>query len=711
MRGDTVTSWYRADRPLTGLKAGVVQPEYPRPDSSSHMSALADQVIQRLTGHLHPPLQQCLTDTADRLIRSQSARDREDAAWLQEQEPALLARYFEDLRARIRQPLLDLLLDRADRSGSRRQQRLSRDQMTLLDDGELSLSVAASRMAANAHQRLSPWLIRVGQCLQLNDQDAADQQHPLGVYPISNAYFALISELSLQPTTRQLLLEQFESQVLERLDQLYPMLLASLSRLSPDRQTSAEVPPSAKAPSTAPPPRLTSQPSHQDALALEAFVAHVCASAGEARADADDAESRPPGRCRGRHGYGRLFDQVMKRLRLAGNPAADAPDEVLAREDLDRLRLLSLLFEELLDDPAMNPVLALALVRLQMPVLRTALAEPFFFEDDSHSARRFLAVLIDIGRCWEAPNERDRSQAQVNALINDITRDAAADPGIFDRALPEAERIATEQTRRYAQLRQRLQDQARGQARLQAAQHQVRTHLTELLHQYPVPRVVRQFIEQAWAQVLLQIQLRHGGESPAWRDACDILVELMAPANGHHRHDPAAVPNLLERIEHHLLEAGMNAIRIERQAHALRACLLQDDQPWDAIPLDEVVESEADQQIFHASNVVPIIGSRPNQRPSRPALPPLPEVGTWLIQPQEAGPMPMPGRYQIAARHEDGAFMLLNASGRPTGPINDYDLADALQQGALQTLPPRDLIQDALLRLASTMNDSAITPA
>jgi hypothetical protein len=262
-------------------------------------------------------------------------------------------------------------------------------------------------------------------------------------------------------------------------------------------------------------------------------------------------------------------DQVVTRLkrRLAQRPDADpagteqeqlrlranGPGQALALEVVD------LMIENIAGDTRLLPPVQQAVRDLEPALLRLALADPRFFSDRGHPARRLLEQMTQRSLAWEsisAPGFAaffDPLQQAVDVLVS--TRVEGAEP--FDFALKSLEEAWGDLERRDRRHREKAV-----RALLQAEQRnllaaKIAKELRERTDVAAAPREVATFVLGPWSQVMAQARLADdsGSSDPGGFGAVvgDVVWSAQPRAGASHAARLAKrAPLIVEKVRHGL---------------------------------------------------------------------------------------------------------------------------------------------------------------
>ncbi len=244
------------------------------------------------------------------------------------------------------------------------------------------------------------------------------------------------------------------------------------------------------------------------------------------------------------------------------------------------IEIVALLFQSILTEEDLPAAVRVWFARLQMPVLRVAVAEPDFFATVDHPARR----LIDrMGACVMGFDATTRSSS--TALETEIKRivqvvEAYPDTGrrVFQTVLTEFESFLAhyfknqnEASRKGVSLAQQVE-----QRETLAIQYTI--ELRKMLEGMPVQEGVREFLFHAWADVMAMTAVKHGVQSDATkamkRAAADLIWSASAKVSREERADVIRrLPMLLKVLRDGMEAAGVSRDRQEEHVQRLNNAL------------------------------------------------------------------------------------------------------------------------------------------
>lgn len=238
------------------------------------------------------------------------------------------------------------------------------------------------------------------------------------------------------------------------------------------------------------------------------------------------------------------------------------------------IEVVALMFQSILAEDRIPPAVRVWFARLQVPVLRVALAEPEFFSNLNHPARQ----LIDrMGACVMG---FDATSINGSALENEIRRvvqviEQYPETGrrVFQLVYDEFEKFLSKYLTE-KQSTSRLVSVAQQVEQRETLAIQYTIELRTMLRDMPVRDEIRDFLFKTWAEVLALSAVRDGAQHADTlaykRTASDLVWAASAKPN---RTDRAQViqnlPGLLQRLRQGLALLGVNDAAQDAQVKLL----------------------------------------------------------------------------------------------------------------------------------------------
>ena len=226
------------------------------------------------------------------------------------------------------------------------------------------------------------------------------------------------------------------------------------------------------------------------------------------------------------------------------------------------IEVVALMFQSILAEDRIPPAVRVWFARLQVPVLRVALAEPEFFSNIAHPARQ----LIDrMGACvmgFDATSINGSAlEAEIRRVVQVIEQYPETGRRVFQLVYDEFEKFLSKFLTE-KQATSRLVSVAQQVEQRETLAIQYTIELRTMLRDMPVRDEIREFLFKTWAEVLALSAVRDGAQHADTvmfkQTAADLVWAASAKPN---RSDRALViqqlPGLLQRLRQGLTLIGV----------------------------------------------------------------------------------------------------------------------------------------------------------
>ena len=199
--------------------------------------------------------------------------------------------------------------------------------------------------------------------------------------------------------------------------------------------------------------------------------------------------------------------------------------------DDDVINLVSMMFEFILDDRNLAAPMKALIGRLQIPMVKVAIADKTFFSKGGHPARRLLNEMAMACLGWQDSSEdnqrKDGLFNKMDETVRAILTDFDTDMSIFERLLVDFRSFLDKEKRRAQILEQRTIDAEDGKAKSERARGQVDAELNRICAGKELPLAVTKLLREAWANVMFITSLKQGTESDEWRSCSATAQQLV----------------------------------------------------------------------------------------------------------------------------------------------------------------------------------------
>ncbi|MEO5658435.1 MAG: DUF1631 family protein [Polaromonas sp.] len=283
-------------------------------------------------------------------------------------------------------------------------------------------------------------------------------------------------------------------------------------------------------------------------------------------------------------------DQALRNLRLRTSELKQAAATSAEKATIE---IVALMFQSILSEDRIPPGIRVWFARLQMPVLRVAIAEPEFFGSLLHPARQLIDRMGSCALGFEVTVAGSVLETEIKRVVQVIEQYPETGRRVFELVYEEFDkflsRFLSEQgsVARVVSLAQQLE-----QKETMAVQYTI--ELRKMLDDMPVRDEIREFLFKIWAEVLAIVAMKNGPQHEQTllfkQAAADLVWAASAKPNRIDRTRViAALPKQLQ-----LLRQGMGLLALDRPAQDAQIKVISDTladaflSKTDAIPIEKV---------------------------------------------------------------------------------------------------------------------------
>lgn len=195
----------------------------------------------------------------------------------------------------------------------------------------------------------------------------------------------------------------------------------------------------------------------------------------------------------------------------------------LSVRQADDAGLVADLFQHIEQEAVIAPSVKPALRRLMVPVAQAAILDPAAFADPTHPVRSSLDKMMRL--CDFAEPANTALDQRVEQLIDGIVNDYQGDSAVFSRCDKQLDQLLNAQQRAYRNNAERVLQYHRGRDKLVQARLQV-TRSLALLFGAQAPKVLIDWLDVGWHELMVQGLLRQGDDGREWQDDLDVIRQL-----------------------------------------------------------------------------------------------------------------------------------------------------------------------------------------
>ncbi len=235
----------------------------------------------------------------------------------------------------------------------------------------------------------------------------------------------------------------------------------------------------------------------------------------------------------------------------------------MGQMDAMTLDIISMLFDQLFDEPRI-PIGVKGLIgRMQIPMLKVAIADKAFFSKKTHPARQLLDTLGEIAVRLPADfNSTNPLFGRLETVIQEVIVGFQDNVEIFDTVRVKVQALITEDDQRLAKETEGAAKRIEQQESLAVAKTAAQDEIRARVRPGKTWRPAVNFLVQHWVKFLLLVHVKRGKDSDVWKtavEAMDHLLWTVEPKKTLDDRNKLAkmVPGLVKRIGAGLKAAGV----------------------------------------------------------------------------------------------------------------------------------------------------------
>jgi hypothetical protein len=212
-------------------------------------------------------------------------------------------------------------------------------------------------------------------------------------------------------------------------------------------------------------------------------------------------------------------EEIKENLLNALGKGKDGSAKGIENDESDVIDIVSMMFEFILQDKTLSDRIRAEIARLQIPVIKVAILDKKFFDQQSHPARLLLNELAYAGTAFntQEQGEDDMIFNKVEYVVNRVLSEFKTNVGIFDELLEEFKQFVDTE----------LQNNKQSEKVLEQTKQRVSDEIEKRIRDYRVPKLVYNLLVDKWKDVLTAVGMRHGCKGTTWTACLDVVDDLV----------------------------------------------------------------------------------------------------------------------------------------------------------------------------------------
>lgn len=273
----------------------------------------------------------------------------------------------------------------------------------------------------------------------------------------------------------------------------------------------------------------------------------------------------------------------------------------------DIINLVTLLYEAIWDDESVPIPIKELIGRTQITIIKVALSDTTFFNQEKHPARMVLNEFAEAGIGWNQVEDlkQDPLYHEIEDLVHRILSAYDGQISFFEDILKDFRAFRAKEAAKTRVLEQRIMRATERKDLLGDINELVTQKIEEQIVDRDLDEFVRQMLENQFHKFMVMLVLKEGPGTSAWKQAINTIDVLLWTVRPHeHNYDRGRLETINPRLLNNLRKAFRIAqvdpleieVMIERLQKIQEASFLDGTGEAGATPSDELqlVDMDAD---------------------------------------------------------------------------------------------------------------------
>lgn len=432
-----------------------------------------------------------------------------------------------------------------------------------------------------------------------------------------------------------------------------------------------------------------------------------------------------------------VLNDIQSRLKLGdtsdagllGGDAADNINESISRtleesstsgvigaidvQSSDVINLVTLLYKAIWNDASVPLVMKELIGRTQISIMKVALSDTEFFDDEQHPGRVILNEFAMAGIAWTEQKmlESDPVFIKVRELVEQLLAEQNADRNFIQNLINELRKFKSQFSKTDAVLEQRIRETVDHSEQLDDVHEFVRQKLNERVLRDDLDPSIQSLLDTHFHEFLVKLVLKEGAAGSSWKPVMSTIDVMLWTVKadklpGDKDRFEKINPRLMDNLEKALEIGGASKskrIKILRQLKQVQQYSFHMAEVHGGETLRSVSDSGSNR-----SAAAPLRERReprplPRDDMHLRRVDKLP-IGTWLEFKGAAG---APVRCTLAAKIDSiDKLFFTNNEGEKVVELTRMRLAQELKAGSVKIVSEGALVDRAMESVLSSLRDS-----
>lgn len=384
----------------------------------------------------------------------------------------------------------------------------------------------------------------------------------------------------------------------------------------------------------------------------------------------------------------------------------------------DVIKLVTLLYEAIWSDDSLPVVMKELIGRTQISIMKIALLDTGFFDDEKHPGRVLLNEFAMAGIAWTEISmlESDPVYSKVKELVERLIANSDADNGFLQGLIDDLRVFKSKHGETDASLEQRLRESDDHGDRLDDVNEFVTQKINERIIRDDIDPSIRNLLDTHFHDFLVKLVLKEGPGGSSWKpvmSTIDVLLWTIKSDKdpGDKKRFEKINPRLLDNIEKALEIGGASKSKSKKiirqlkqvQEYSFHMAEISSSSPINKAPSQASTPQGIDEQPRKKKELPPL----PKNDPYLRQVDKFP-IGIWLEFKGAAG---QPVRCTLAAKIDSidsiDKMFFVNRQGVKVVELDRMRLARELKAGSVKIVSEGSLVDRALESVISNLRESA----
>lgn len=378
----------------------------------------------------------------------------------------------------------------------------------------------------------------------------------------------------------------------------------------------------------------------------------------------------------------------------------------------DVINLVTLLYKAIWNDDSLPLVMKELIGRTQISIMKIALSDTDFFDDEQHPGRVILNEFAMAGIAWTEQEmlESDPVFLKVRELVERLLAEQDADKAFVQSLINELRQLKSQFSKTDAVLEQRIREAEDHSERLDDVHEFVRQKLNERVLRDDLDPSIQRLLDTHFHDFLVKLVLKEGPSGSSWKPVMSTIDVLLWTVKADKLPGDKA---RFEKINPRLLDNLEKALEIGGASKSKRTKILRQLKQVQEYSF-HLAETQGVDRLHSVDGTASAAKESARDRREPPPLPrddaflrrveKLP-IGTWLEFKGAAG---VPVRCTLATKIDSiDKLFFVNSQGVKVVELTRMRLAQELKAGSVKIVSEGALVDRAMEAVINGLRDNS----